>query len=87
MLASDETVSFVVPKRSGGYLVGLGRTVAHLDWDSGKTTVLKEAPLMGTKNRFNDAKCDISGRLWAGMKLGFILSFLNPLMVLLYFSF
>ena len=55
----------MVPKKSGGYLIGLGRTIAHLDFDSGKTKVLHEVD-KGTKNRFNDGKCDPVGRLWAG---------------------
>ena len=61
----DDVASFVVPRKSGGYLVGMGRTIAHLDWETGKTTVLHEVD-QGTMNRFNDAKCDPSGRLWAG---------------------
>lgn len=62
----DDTVGAVVPCKKGGYLVGLGRTVAHLDWHSQKVTKLQEIPLNGTKNRFNDAKCDPAGRFWTG---------------------
>lgn len=57
-----------MPRKDGGVLVGLNRTIALLDWTSGKTTVLHEVE-HGTKNRLNDAKCDPSGRLWAGILL------------------
>ncbi|XP_033737415.1 regucalcin-like [Pecten maximus] len=62
----EDTIGAVVPCKKGGYLVGLGRTVAHLDWSSQKVTKLQEIPLNGTKNRFNDAKCDPVGRFWTG---------------------
>ena len=64
--ASDGTVSFVIPRSIGGsYVVGIGQTVSSLDWDSAKTQVLCEVD-QGKLTRFNDAKCDASGRLWAG---------------------
>jgi len=62
----SDSVSFIIPRSSGnGYVIGLGRTVSILDWDSATTAKLCEVD-SGTKNRFNDAKCDASGRLWAG---------------------
>lgn len=67
----DDSVGFVVPCRKGGCIIGLGRTLSHYDWDTKKTTVLHEVD-KGTRNRFNDAKCDPTGRLWAGT-MGFIL--------------
>lgn len=61
----DTYVSFIVPCRKGGYLIGLGKAVAHFDWDTKKTTIL--AKVEEDKNtRFNDGKCDASGRLWCG---------------------
>jgi gluconolactonase len=66
VLHFHDTVSFIVPRSvGGGYVIGLGRTVSSLDWDSMNTEVLCEVD-HGTQNRFNDAKCDSSGRLWAG---------------------
>ncbi|XP_033737408.1 regucalcin-like [Pecten maximus] len=62
----DEPVSLVVPCRKGGYIIGMGRKLAHLDWDSGKVTVLHEVAPNGSNDRFNDGKCDSKGRLWAG---------------------
>lgn len=61
----DQTVSFIVPCRKGGYLIGLGQTVSHFDWDSKKITTLATVD-EGKETRFNDAKCDASGRLWCG---------------------
>lgn len=61
----DDSVGFVVPCRKGGYIVGLGRSLSHVDWDSRKITKLHEVDKR-TKNRFNDGKCDPRGRVWAG---------------------
>ena len=58
-------VAFIIPCRKGGYLIGLGQTVSHFDWDTKTlTTVVKVEE--GQNTRFNDAKCDASGRLWCG---------------------
>ena len=52
--------------------MGLGRTLSTLVWDTGKIVRLSEVE-HGTHNRFNDAKCDANGRLWAGKLLVFVL--------------
>ncbi|KAK6194991.1 hypothetical protein SNE40_000512 [Patella caerulea] len=59
------SVSLVVPRKCGGYVVGTGVNISHLDWVSGNLTTLAtvEVPEGG---KFNDGKCDASGRLWAG---------------------
>lgn len=59
------TVGFVIPCERGGFVAGLNRTLSHLDWETSEVTPLVEVD-DGTKNRFNDAKCDSLGRLWAG---------------------
>ncbi|KAL8592041.1 hypothetical protein ACOMHN_060534 [Nucella lapillus] len=60
-----DTASLVVPRRKGGYMVGLGRRLALLEWDTGMVSTVQEVePDRGT--RFNDGKCDAKGRLWAG---------------------
>ncbi|XP_060566399.1 regucalcin-like [Ruditapes philippinarum] len=66
----DDNCSLVVPCKKGGYLVGIGKSVCHFDWDSKKLTVLQTVDEdKGT--RINDGKCDASGRLWFGtMSLG-----------------
>jgi gluconolactonase len=61
----DGSVGFVIPCERGGLVVGLNRTISHVDWDTEKVTQLVEVE-QGTTNQFNDAKCDASGRLWAG---------------------
>ena len=48
-------------------MIGLGRSLSLLDWDAGSAQKVVEVESRGTKNRFNDAKCDASGRLWAGI--------------------
>ena len=70
---SDQTVSFMIPCRKGGYLIGLGQTVTHFDWDSKKITTLVKVE-EGKDTRFNDAKCDALGRLWCGKTLPFFYS-------------
>uniref|UniRef100_A0A194ANT4 Regucalcin n=1 Tax=Pinctada fucata TaxID=50426 RepID=A0A194ANT4_PINFU len=61
----DDTVGFVVPRRKGGVVAGVGKSLCHVEWDTGKVTKLHEVD-QGTKNRFNDGKCDPRGRVWAG---------------------
>ena len=63
--AGDPAITLVVPCKTGGYIIGRGRTLSHLDWDTQKVTVLHEVE-KGSNHRFNDGKCDASGRLWAG---------------------
>ncbi|KAK7508250.1 hypothetical protein BaRGS_00000489 [Batillaria attramentaria] len=60
-----DTVSLVVPRRAGGYVVGLGRRLSLLEWETGTATTIVEVE-QNTGNRFNDGKCDARGRLWAG---------------------
>ncbi|XP_067677041.1 regucalcin-like [Haliotis asinina] len=61
----DGTVGFVIPRSSGGLVLGLNLSVVCLDWESGTTTTLATVDER-RDNRLNDAKCDASGRLWAG---------------------
>jgi len=46
-------------------MIGLAQSVAHYDWDTKKVTVLHTVD-QDKKTRFNDGKCDPSGRLWCG---------------------
>ncbi|PVD23871.1 hypothetical protein C0Q70_17145 [Pomacea canaliculata] len=68
----DDNVTFVIPRKQGGLMVGLGRTISQLNWSSHAVTKIVEVD-QGTNNRFNDGKCDAKGRLWAGERL------INPL--------
>jgi sugar lactone lactonase YvrE len=63
----DAPLSFAIPRRGGGLVVGQRRTVVLLDGDGpGGPRTLVEVEHGREGNRFNDAKCDPAGRLWAG---------------------
>lgn len=64
-LHMKDTVSLVVPRHAGGYIIGLGRRLSLLEWDTATATTIVEVD-QNTGNRFNDGKCDARGRLWAG---------------------
>lgn len=57
-------VSFAIPRRGGGLVIGRRHTVEVLDGDERRVLTTVESGL--DHNRFNDAKCDALGRLWAG---------------------
>jgi gluconolactonase len=58
-------VTFIVPRFSGGYVIGRDQTFSFLDWDSAAVTSIAAVD-QGVNTRMNDGKCDASGRLWAG---------------------
>ena len=66
VLFPDDFCSLVVPRRKGGYIVALGNSICHFDWDTKQTKVLATVD-EGKETRINDGKCDASGRLWFGM--------------------
>ncbi len=61
-----DRVGFAVPRAAGGFLVGLGPKIVAWEPEKGvlQSIVHPEADIPG--NRFNDAKCDPQGNLWAG---------------------
>ncbi|ESO82150.1 hypothetical protein LOTGIDRAFT_223508 [Lottia gigantea] len=61
----DAPTTLIVPRQSGGYVIADGLNLSHLNWETGQLTPLASVD-QGTRNRFNDGKCDASGRLWAG---------------------
>lgn len=61
----DNSVGFAIPRKSGGIIVGLGKTVSHLNWETKEVTMVMELD-KECETRMNDAKCDCRGRLWAG---------------------
>ncbi len=69
LTGSDESieavpyVSSITPRKGGGFVLTAGHAV--LAWDGESSAVLAEIE-EPDGNRFNDAKCDASGRLWAG---------------------
>jgi sugar lactone lactonase YvrE len=62
----ETRVGFIIPTTRADFVIGLDGTLARFDPRDGKTTIIAnpEPDLPG--NRFNDAKCDSAGRLWAG---------------------
>ena len=59
-------VGTVVPRKSGGLMLGVKGGFAGLDPE---TEALEEIAMVETdlpNNRFNDGKCDPAGRFWAG---------------------
>ncbi|XP_034411270.1 regucalcin [Cyclopterus lumpus] len=63
---TGETVGFVVPRRSGGYVAGVGRSIVAVDWSTQMMTSLVEVDEDKKNNRLNDGKVDPIGRLLAG---------------------
>ena len=61
----EAPLAFAIPRRTGGYVLGLGLRIVLLD-DDGSTRTLADLSDAIAANRFNDAVCDAHGRLWAG---------------------
>ncbi|XP_070786770.1 regucalcin [Enoplosus armatus] len=63
---TGDMVGFVVPRRSGGYVAGVGRSIVAVDWSTLAMTSLLEVDEDKPNNRLNDGKVDPMGRLLAG---------------------
>lgn len=59
-------MGFVVPRRAGGYVAGVGRSIVAVDWSTQTMTSLVEVDGDKPNNRLNDGKVDPIGRLLAG---------------------
>lgn len=60
-----ELIGAAVPKRSGGFIAATEHGIRSMNSEGALTTLANpEFDMPG--NRFNDAKCDRQGRLWAG---------------------
>lgn len=70
-LSSGDMVGFVVPRRSGGYVAGVGRSIVAVDWSTQRMTSLVVVDEDKPNNRLNDGKVDPIGRLLAG-KSGYL---------------
>ena len=65
-LKMGQQVGTIVPRTSGGAMVALKDGFAALDLGLGKLELWSDPEAHLTSNRFNDGKCDPSGRFWAG---------------------
>ncbi len=69
---SDETwtfpdrVGFVIPTTRGDFIVGMQRGLVRFSEEDGASLPFAAPESHRPGNRFNDAKCDDAGRLWAG---------------------
>ncbi len=61
-----EEIGFLIPRAGGGFIAGLQSGFAFVDLSSGVIEHLDSPEADLSNNRFNDGKCDPSGRLWAG---------------------
>lgn len=61
-----DRIGFAVPTTRGDLIVGAGHALARFAPESGVLTPLADPEAHVPGNRFNDAKCDPAGRLWAG---------------------
>lgn len=61
-----QRVGAVALRQNGGLIAAMEQGIYYLDFDSGKTHWLADPESHLPDNRFNDAKCDPCGRLWAG---------------------
>jgi sugar lactone lactonase YvrE len=61
-----EDIGFLVPRARGGFVAGLRSGLVLTDLDNGAWEPLADPEPERPNNRFNDAKCDSVGRLWAG---------------------
>lgn len=59
-------MGFAVPRGSGGYVAGIGRSIVAVDWSTQTMTPLAEVDEDKTNTRLNDGKVDPYGRLLAG---------------------
>ncbi|MGL4241695.1 MAG: SMP-30/gluconolactonase/LRE family protein [Beijerinckiaceae bacterium] len=59
-------VSAVIGRRKGGLIVTTTEGLEELDFDARRLVTRVDPEALQPENRFNDAKCDPAGRLWAG---------------------
>lgn len=62
----DSMIGTVVPRAKGGLVAALQTGFAFVDENSGQVTPIADPEKDIPENRFNDGKCDPTGRLWAG---------------------
>lgn len=65
-VSTGQNVSVALPCDDGRVLVGLQESLALLNFAEGTLTPHRAGRVEGPPNRFNDGKCDATGRLWIG---------------------
>jgi sugar lactone lactonase YvrE len=63
---SNETIGFAVPAQNGEMILGLTHSIVSLNLQTGQLSTLAAPETHIPGNRFNDGKCDPTGRLLAG---------------------
>lgn len=63
---TGQMIGTVVPAESGNALVALQKGIYSLNLETGSKNFLVHPEIDLPDNRFNDGKCDPSGRFWAG---------------------
>ena len=59
-------IGFLAPRKGGGFVAGLQGGLAVTDLNGGGFDAIEGPERNHPRNRFNDAKVDTAGRLWAG---------------------
>ena len=62
----EQPIGFAVPTTRGDLIVGTQRGLARFAPERASLTPFADPEKDAPQNRFNDAKCDPAGRLWAG---------------------
>lgn len=62
----DQYVGCVAPRKNGGLVMGLKHGFYFYDWKQDQLEKIHDPESHLTENRFNDGKCDPTGRFWAG---------------------
>ncbi|XP_074643130.1 regucalcin-like [Tubulanus polymorphus] len=62
----NSNTSFILPRKEGGFVASLGQSVIQFDWNNPDDYSVIASVEEGQNTIFNDAKCDSSGRIWAG---------------------
>jgi sugar lactone lactonase YvrE/DNA-binding IclR family transcriptional regulator len=61
-----ELISALVPRRRGGFVATTQHGIKAIDLETGAMSPIANPEANRPGNRFNDARCDRRGRLWAG---------------------
>lgn len=62
----DQLIGAAVPRKQGGLVLAMENGFHLLDLETEIVTPLSDPESDRPNNRFNDGKCDLAGRFWAG---------------------